>query len=220
MEFWAERFGENDIDFEGPFERFGHKVMRFKDPDLVQLELVFDPKVKDVPAWDKSTVPAEHGIRGFWGTTLKLESVDETATLLEQVFGFRKIAEDGNKSLYQTGAVLGNAVIIEKVEPKRGVTGRGTIHHVAFRTKDEQEQDWMRKEVMKHGLAPTRMVERHFFKSVYFTSPGGVLFEIATDGPGYKAIQPEEDLGHKLYLPSWLENRREMIEMRLPEIKI
>ncbi len=218
--YWAERFGEQDVDFKGPFERFGRNVMRFADPDRLKLELVFEPGIGKVSAWDKGTVPPEHGIRGFWGTVLSIKEAEATGALLEKVFGFEKQEEDGNLSLYQTKADIGSAVILEKTEPKQGTTGRGIVHHVAFRAKDDEEQEWMRREVIKHGLHPTRQIDRHFFRSVYFQSPGGVLFEIATDGPGYEAVQAEEDLGRKIWLPESLEHRREMIEKRLPEITV
>ncbi len=112
------------------------------------------------------------------------------------------------------------SVILEKVDPQTGVTGRGTIHHVAFRARDEEEHERMRTEVQKRGLFPNEVIDRHFFKAAYFKSPGGVLFEISTDGPGYKSAQKEEELGKVLFLPSWLESRREMIEKGLPKIRI
>lgn len=219
-EYWAGRFGEMGVDFEGPFNRFGRNVMRFKDPDRLKLELVFEKGLDRVPAWGQGTVPKEHGIRGFWGTILSLDETEATAELLEEVFGFEKKDEDGEMSLFQTDADTGNAVVLEKTDSKQGTNGRGIVHHVAFRAKDDEEQEWMRREVMKRGLRPTEQIDRHFFRSVYFLSPGGVLFEIATDGPGYDSVQAEEDLGKKLYLPEPLEHRREMIEKRLPEIKV
>ncbi len=219
-EYWTERFGEMGVDFEGPFNRFGSNVMRFRDPDRLKLELVFESGLDSVPAWDQGTVPAEFGIRGFWGTILSIEKTGDTAELLEKVFGFEKKDEDENSIFLQTGAVTGGAVILEKVDQKEGTNGRGIVHHVAFRAKDDEEQERMRREVMKRGLRPTEQIDRHFFRSVYFLSPGGVLFEIATDGPGYDSVQAEEDLGRKLYLPEPLEHRREMIEKRLPEIRL
>lgn len=220
MEYWAERFGEQDIDFDGPYESFGKQVISFRDPDRLNLEFVFDEEVNSVPAWKNSTVPEEHGIRGFWSTTMKLVETGSTGKLLTDIFGFEKAGEEGNQTLYTTGATIGGYVKLEKVEPKQGQTGRGTVHHVAFRANDEEEHKKMQREVQNRGLYPTQVIDRHFFRSVYFKSPGGVLFEIATDGPGYKAVQSEEDLGEKIWLPSSLEGRREMIEKRLPEIRV
>ncbi|REL37805.1 ring-cleaving dioxygenase [Rhodohalobacter sp. SW132] len=218
--YWAERFGEQDIDFDGPFERFEKQVVSFMDPDRLKLELVFDDSVNSVDAWDKGTVPAEYGIRGFWSTTMKITETEPTAALLEEVFGFEKIVTDGNQTLLQTGNRVGGSVILEKVEPKQGQNGRGIVHHVAFRAKDDEEHEEMREMVLERGFNPTGVIDRRFFKSVYFQSPGGVLFEIATDGPGYESAQNEEDLGRKLYLPERFESRREMIEKRLPEITV
>lgn len=220
MDYWVERFGSESLDFDGPFERFGKQVIAFQDPDRLDLELVMDENVDSVPAWKNSTVPEEFGIRGFWSTTMKLVETSETGRLLTEVFGFEKIADQGGQTLYQTGNTVGGSVILEKVQPKSGVTGRGTIHHVAFRARDDEEHERMREEVWKRGLYPTEVIDRHFFKAVYFKSPGGVLFEISSDGPGYKSAQKEEDLGRVLFLPSWLESRRDIIEKRLPEIRI
>ncbi len=220
MNYWAERFGEMGIDFDGPFERFGKQVMSFQDPDRLNLELVFDEDANAVDAWEESTVPAEHGIRGFWSTTMKLVETGSTGKLLTDVFGFEKADEKGNQTLYRTGNNVGGYVILEKTEPKQGQTGRGTVHHVAFRANDDEEHKKMQNLVRQRGFYPTEVIDRHFFKSVYFKSPGGVLFEIATDGPGYKSTQAEKNLGKKVWLPPHLEERREMIEKRLPEIKV
>ncbi|NGP89271.1 VOC family protein [Fodinibius halophilus] len=220
MGYWAERFGAKGINFDGPFERFGKQLMGFQDPDRLQLELVFDPEINNLKKWTGSTVPEEHGIRGFWGTTMRLTETEETANILESVFGFEEKATEENATLYQTGSEIGNSVILEQVEPKDGRSGRGTVHHVAFRATDRKKLQQMRQQVLDLGLSPTEIVNRHFFRSVYFKSPGGVLFEIATDGPGYKAVQDEEDLGQALYLPDWLESRRDMIEKRLPPITV
>lgn len=220
MHYWAERFGRLGVDFTGPFKRFGKDVIGFQDPDRLNLELVFDDTVDSIPAWDDGTVPAENGIRGFWGTTLKLSETEGTEEILEFVFGFQKSGTEGNLTLWSTEAPVGGSVIIEKADHRQGVTGRGTIHHVAFRTEDDEEQKQMRTKVFDRYLSPSEVIDRHVFKSVYFQSPGGVLFEIATDGPGYRSAQSEEELGKKVFLPSWLESRRDMIEKRLPEIVV
>lgn len=220
VEFWAERFGEREVDFDGPYERFGKQVMGFNDPDRLRLELVFDSGVTDFPAWEEGSVPGEYGIRGFWGTTMQLEETEATGEVLENILGFEKKLTEKNKTLYQAGSPVGGCVILEQVESKRGQNGRGIVHHVAFRAGDTDELEEMRLEVKKRGLSPTEIIDRVFFKSVYFQSPGGVLFEIATDGPGYGAAMEEAEWGRTLYLPEWLEPRRKMIEKRLPEINI
>ncbi len=220
MGFWAERFGAEGIDFDGPYNRFGKQRIGFRDPDRLQLELVFDEQATQLPGWDESIIPAEHGIRGFHGTTLHLKETEPTAKVLKNIFEFRETDQDENGKLYTTDAPIGSSVIIEEGEEKPSANGRGIIHHVAFRAKNDDELASLREKVIEMGLNPTEVIDRHWFHSVYFRSPGGVLFEIATDGPGYDVDEDPDKLGQKLILPPWLESRREMIEKRLPEINV
>lgn len=218
MSYWVERLGEQGIEFEGPYDRFGQQAIGFHDPDRLQLELVFEKQAGQLPGWDKGTVPADHTIRGFRGTTLRLKETEPTAEVLKHVFGFEEAEKSGNARHFTTDAPIGGSVIIEEGEDKPNANGRGIIHHVAFRAKDGEEQRAMREKVMEMGLYPTQIIDRHWFHSVYFKSPGGVLFEIATDGPGYDVDEDPDKLGQQLILPPWLESRREKIEQRLPEI--
>lgn len=222
VDYWQKRFQEKKIPFEEPFERFGYKVMRFRDPDELQLELVFDPHAGSYPAWTASTVPEEHGIRGFWSANLLLDQEAPTARVLEEVLGFEKKQTEGNLSLYRSPADIGNSVIIETAaESRYGRMGRGSVHHVAFRTRDEEESLEMREKLVNMGLSPTGIIDRDVFKSIYFHTPGGVLFEMATDGPGYRSVvENDEDMGKDLFLPPWFEDKRQVIEQMLPEIKV
>jgi len=220
MDFWAERFGEQGIDFDGPYDRFGQQAIGFKDPDLMKLELVFDDGVDEISGYAGGTVPAEHTIRGFRGTTLFLDKREPTAEVLKTLFGFEESENSGNAWHYTTDAPVGGSVIIEEGESRPSANGRGIIHHVAFRAKDDDELESLREKVLKMGLSPSQVIDRHWFHSVYFRSPGGVLFEIATDGPGYDVDEDPDKLGQKLILPPWLETKREMIEKRLPEINV
>lgn len=220
MEYWAEHFGEEGIDFDGPYDRFGEQAIGFKDPDLMALELVFDEQVDSMPGYKNSSVPAEHGIRGFRGTTMLLKQRGPTAGVLNTLFGFEETESSGNRWHYTTDAKIGGSVIIEEGESTPSANGRGIIHHVAFRAEDDDELESLRKKVVDMGLNPSQVIDRHWFHSVYFRSPGGVLFEIATDGPGYDVDEDPDKLGQKLILPPWLESKREMIEKRLPEITV
>lgn len=220
MEYWAERFGEEGIDFDGPYDRFGQQAFGFKDSDLMKLELVFDEQVDHLPGWDKSSVPTEHTIRGFRGTTLLLKDRENTAEILKSLFEFREAEQEENRWHYTTDAPVGGSVIIEEGESKPSANGRGIIHHVAFRAADDEELNSLRRKVIEMGHNPSQVIDRHWFHSVYFRTPGGVLFEIATDGPGYDVDEDPDKLGEKLILPPWLEPKREMIEKRLPEIKV
>src|SRR5690625_2727736 len=149
MDYWIEHFGAEGIDFDGPYDRFGQQAVGFKDPDRLQLELVFDEQVNDSPGWDEGTVPEEHGIRGFRGTTLNLKEREETAEVLKNVFEFEETDNKDDRWLYTTDAPIGGSVIIEKGEPKPSDNGRGIIHHVAFRAEDDDELAAMREKVIE-----------------------------------------------------------------------
>ena len=220
MNYWVEHFGAEGIDFDGPYDRFGQQAIGFKDPDRLQLELVFDEQADQLPGWDKGTVPTAYGIRGFRGTTLRLKEREATAEVLKNVFEFEQTDQQDKAWLYTTDAPIGGSVIIEEGEAKPSANGRGIVHHVAFRAKDDDELAELREKVLEMGLNPTTIIDRHWFHSVYFRSPGGVLFEIATDGPGYDVDEDPDKLGQKLILPPWLESKRERIEKSLPEINV
>lgn len=220
LDFWQNRLEEQDIPFSDTFERFGLTILPFEDPDGLNLELVFEDS-EEAPQPDREgTVPAEHAIRGFWGTKLLLTEEETTAEILTGILGFVKTAEEENISLYSTDAPIGSSVIIETTEPKSGQNGRGIVHHVAFRAEDKEELGEMRKQVQQSRLMPTEIIDRHWFKSVYYRVPAGVLFEMASDDPGYTVDEDFEHLGEKLILPPWLESKRDVIENHLPELEI
>lgn len=220
LEYWQQRFDEHDVTYGKPFSRFGHIVQPFEDPDGLSLELVFE-KVTDAPATDREgTVPAENAIRGFWGTRLKLTEAESTAAILEDILGFKKTEKEENTIRYMTDAPTGGNVLIEVADQQNGKSGRGTVHHVAFRANDEAKLSELRWKVSSKGLMPTEIIDRHWFKSVYFRVPAGVLFEMASDGPGYAVDEDPDHLGEKLILPPWLESKREKIENQLPKISV
>lgn len=219
LEYWSQRLDNHDVPAGETFQRFGLTVLPFEDPDGLQLELVFEASPPDADSREGS-VPTEHAIRGFWGTTLRLTDAESTAAILTGILGFEKTAREGNKILYTTNAPIGGAVIIEVTDYESGKNGRGIVHHVAFRAADESMLAAMREEVQKKRLMPTEIIDRHWFKSVYYRTPAGVLFEMASDGPGYAVDEDPEHLGEKLILPPWLESKREQIENHLPEITV
>lgn len=220
--YWQDRFSDLEISSDEPYERFGKKVLPFEDPDGLKLEIVEDKRSTDLSGWKEADVPQKKAIRGFWGANLLLSHIEETADILTDILGFERVEESGNQALYESDSDLGHSVILEKAkDPKYGKTGRGTVHHIAFRTKDEKELGEFREKVIAKGLSPTNIIDRHVFKSVYFQTPGGVLFEMATDGPGYQSVAPsEEKMGKELFLPDFLEPKREMIEQRLEPIEV
>lgn len=211
LESWKDHFRENEVSFDEPFEQFGRNVLPFKDHDGSFLRLVEDTSLN----------ASSTAIQGFWGTTLLLASGIQTEKILTTLLGFEKVASEGRKTLYQTNAPIGHSVIIEKPEmPFPGRMGKGSIHHVAFRMESEEEQLQIRQKLMEMGFQPTEVIDRHVFKSVYFRTPDGVLFELATDGPGYHSVTGDQDPARVLFLPPWLEEHRENIEAALPGIDI
>lgn len=220
--YWKDRFEDLGIPSDEVFERFGRNVLPFEDPDGLKLEIVEDNRSKMLPGWKDSDVPLDKAIRGFWGANLLLPRLEGTAEILADILGFERTEESGNQTLYETGSDLGHSIILEKAEdPEYGKTGRGTVHHIAFRTKDEEELNEFRQKVIAKGLSPTQVIDRHVFKSVYFQTPGGVLFEMATDGPGYRSVaSSDKKMGDELFLPDFLEPKREAIEQRLDPIRI
>lgn len=222
ISYWKKRFENLEIPFGEPFERFGKTVLPFEDPDGLKLEVIEDHRSKNLPGWKESDVPLDKAIRGFWGANLLLPQIEKTAEILTDILGFEKTDESGNQTLFETGSDLGHSIILEKTDDVHyGKTGRGTVHHIAFRTKDEEELKDFRQQVIAKGLSPTNVIDRHVFKSVYFQTPGGVLFEMATDGPGYHSVaSSDEKMGRELFLPDFLEPKREMIEQSLEPIEV
>ncbi|MFN1835782.1 VOC family protein [Balneola sp. MJW-20] len=217
--FWNERLKKYEIPFE-EITIFGRNAYRFQDPDGLELDLVFEGSAKEKVDNVEYVIPAEVCIQGFWGTRLNLTEKQGTEFILKELFEFELKEEQGNQYLYQTDAPVGHSVIIEISEEKRGKNGRGIIHHVAFRAENREELDEMRKTIGGFGLHPTQIIDRHWFRSVYYREPGGVLFEMASDDPGYTVDEEFEMLGEKLILPPWLESKRSQIESILPEINI
>jgi glyoxalase family protein len=218
--YWMHRLIEKGVEHGSIEKRFGESVLTFKDPDGTSLSLVGAPGAGANAAWAGSDVPAEHAILGLEGVTLLVENGESTGAILTDVFGFTETARDGNVVRYRTDAVIGSTVDIRSVGGfLPGRSGGGSVHHVAFRSVDDAEQDGMVKRLAeKHGLHTTEQRDRNYFRSVYFREPNGILFEIATDGPGFSADEPQEHLGEALKLPAFLEARRDELEAKLPEL--
>ncbi|WP_137286889.1 ring-cleaving dioxygenase [Halorussus salinisoli] len=214
VDYWVERLADAGVDADDPRERFGDTVVPFRDPDGLPLELVARA---DAPAGDppEGPVPDEHAIRGFFGVTLSLESAEPTASLLITM-GFRETERDRRR--YETDGELGYVVdILEDPQAPRGQPGAGTVHHVAFQVTEDDQSEW-RDVLTDHGLRPTEIIDRKWFESVYARTKGGVLFEFATKSPGYTVDEDVDELGERLVLPEWLEDRRDEIEAGLPEL--
>ncbi|WP_436343855.1 ring-cleaving dioxygenase [Natronorubrum sp. FCH18a] len=216
IDYWRERLVDAGIDLEEPRERFGDTVLPFTDPDGLPLELVAreDAPPANLP---ESPVPHAHAIRGFFGITLSLTSGDATGDLLTEM-GYRQTDRDGSRHRYEADGELGYVVdVLEDPQAPRGIPGAGTVHHVAFRVSADDQSDW-RQLLMDRGLRPTEIIDRKWFKSVYAREHGTVLFEYATAEPGYTVDEALDELGERLVLTEWLEDRREEIEAGLPDL--
>ena len=206
----------------GAYLRFGQSVLPFTDQDGMTLALVGIADAENEPGWSNEDIPSEHAIRGLQGVTLLLESAQKTAAILTDVFGFREVAREGSVIRFAAaGNVKGSVVDIhEGARVPRHHQGRGSVHHIAFRVADDAQQAQMSEKLIRdHGRHPTEQKDRKYFRSIYFREPGGVLFEIATDIPGFSVDEPVEALGRDLELPNFLEPRRKEIERGLPVLE-
>ncbi|MEO6864295.1 MAG: ring-cleaving dioxygenase [Gemmatimonadaceae bacterium] len=225
--FWLERLLKQGIEFEQPATRFdGERVIALKDPDGLLLELVSHQRVEQCePAADlgaEAQVPSLHGIRGMYAVTLWQDGHQQTAELLTGSLGFTLAREQGSIFRYTSDESKPGSIVDLRIVPGLwpGVMGAGTVHHVAFRAADGETQLTVRGELESSGYNVTPVLDRDYFESVYFREPGGVLFEVATDGPGFTIDEPAATLGRELQLPKWLEPRRFEIEALLPNIHL
>jgi glyoxalase family protein len=219
--WWAHRFVEKGVPHETITKRFGESVLAFKDPDGMRLALACMPGIGDEPAWDGGGVPADHAIRGFHGVSLLVEAGEKTGAILTDVFGYAKTATEGTVTRYAVpGNPVGGIVDIRAAGGfLPGREGAGSVHHVAFRAADDGAQEVMVARLRDHhGERVTEQRDRNYFRSVYFREPGGVLFEIATDVPGFAVDEPVERLGQALKLPPQYEAQRARIEAVLPAL--
>lgn len=221
LQYWIERFAQLAIDFDGPSKKFGYEYIGLLDPDGMKIEIVADPSADKINGWNNGDVPAEHSIRKFFGATFYLNDSGKTEKLLTDIMGAKSISSEGNIKRYSFGENGSEAFvdIIEDKNSRRGISGAGTVHHIAWRTLDDAEQNNWRNKIIEFGLYPTEMVDRNYFHSIYFREPGGILFEIATDGPGFTVDENFESLGTELKLPAWHEPKRKLIEQILIPLK-
>jgi glyoxalase family protein len=224
MEWWQQRLEDHTIPNSGIVEEGGYRLIRFTDPEGQRLELVDDEGAPGGEPWEGSPVSVSYGIRGLHAVTLWVADLGPTEAVLTRVLGFReqrRYHPEGERGrevvVYVSGAGgPGSEVHVEAgthLGPSR--LGKGGVHHVAFRTPDAEEQLAWRERIAQVGLGVTPVIDRFYFKSIYFREPGGILFEIATDGPGFAADEDPQHLGERLALPPFLEPRREEIEAGL-----
>lgn len=223
LNFWVERFKAKEVKHEQVTERFGKKRVLFYDKDDQQLEMVGVPEIeldKNSDLWVTDEVTKENAVRSFYSASLSVISLATVEPILTHVFNYEKVDSDSHMHLYSLSESKRANVLEVHEQPSEevGYNAAGTVHHIAFRARDDKDQQVMRDKVVELGLYPTEVIDRFYFKSVYFRTPAGILFEIATDGPGFTADEKEEELGKNLALPPFLEPEREMIEANLPKI--
>lgn len=220
LTFWRERLRANQVAVEGPLERFGQPILSFMDGDGLQLELVETAATDSARAWTGSGVPAGAAIRGFHSATLSETGYQRTATLLTEQMGFRPIGQEQNRFRYEIekGGPGKTVDVLCAPDGHEGRVAAGAVHHIAWRTPDDaQQHEWL-TQVGRLGYNVSPIMDRVYFHSIYFREPGGILFEIATDSPGFAIDESFEQLGSGLRLPPWLEARRARIEAALPAI--
>ncbi|KQQ24290.1 diguanylate cyclase [Methylobacterium sp. Leaf123] len=217
---WTHRFVSLNVPHEAPVTVFGETVLRFRDPDGMPLALIGVEGAEAEPAWTSEGIAPDHAIRGFHGVTLLLRGAEATAAILTDVLGFAEAAREGSQIRLTSGAGLGGFVTLRAVgDFLPGRQGAGSVHHIAFRAADDAAQAAMTERLTdRHGLSVTEQRDRQYFRSVYFREPGGVLFEIATDAPGFAIDEPVAELGTTLKLPPFLEPHRGRIEAVLPKV--
>ncbi len=221
LDFWRSRFEKHGVAVGPDKLRFGARALPFRDPHGLRVALVESAALgRSFTPWVGSPVPSEHQVRGLESARLSEASVSITASFLEQAMGFELLAtEDGWHRYGVAGGASGCYIDLREVaDARRGAWGTGSIHHIAWRVDDEEHQREVRASVEENGARPTPMIDRFWFKSVYFKEPGGVLFELATDGPGFAVDEDPAHLGETLVLPPWLEQDRSAIERVLPTL--
>lgn len=222
LSFWLDRLADHGVAVQGPAARFGEQAITFSDPDGLALELIEHGGQNGAQTHASGAIGAASAIRGFHGVTLTERALDASASLLVAAMGLKEAGREGDRVRYQTeGDVPGGVVdILHRPDEPPGRVAVGTVHHVAFRTADDAEQARWRERIAGAGLDVTPVADRQYFRSIYFHEPGGVLFEIATDPPGFAIDEPPDSLGARLMLPTWLEAHREQIEASLPALSL
>jgi glyoxalase family protein len=217
--YWTERLVEKGVRFERPRNRFGDTVLSFEDHDRLRIELVAAEDSR--PGSPGGPVQEQHSIRGFHHVALAVEAPDRTVSLMTETLGFRRVDKTEGRTRLSAGeGGPGDLVdVLNAAGFPGGSQGVGTVHHVAFRVPDEEAQLALREEIAGLGYNVTPVLDRNYFRSIYFREPGGVLFEIATDPPGFAVDEDPEHLGEDLKLPPWLETRRDRLEEVLPPLR-
>jgi glyoxalase family protein len=217
--FWSQRLAEQKVGAITEKDVFGQRSLSFIDPDGIQLELIASEQANPQRSWSRGPVPAEHAIRGFHSATLSEEGYEHTARLLTETMGLNAGPTEGNRFRYS----MSDGTIIDLLcvpDGRHGNLGAGIVHHIAFRAANDADQLEWRRTLIAGASNVSPVMDRNYFHSIYYREPGGVLFEIATDGPGFDVDEPLAQLGMTLKLPAQYEALRAQIESVLPKLKL
>jgi glyoxalase family protein len=222
LAYWRSRLSAHSVNVGDAGERFGETVLSIDDPDGLPLELTVSPGADPAAAWKDSPVDRQHAICGFHSATLSEEGYEQTARLLTETMGFSLVGNEGNRFRYQAsgGGAASTVDLLCTPAGRLGRLGTGTVHHIAWRTPDDAQQRQWRSELVRLGYNVTPVIDRNYFHSIYYREPGGVLFEIATDPPGFAIDEPPGHLGEHLMLPPQYEPQRSALERVLPALTL
>ena len=221
-DFWIDRLSSNGIRFDGPGKRFDEEYIRFEDPDGMVVELFEDGSANGLPEWKGGSVPAAYAVRKLHGATFTQRDLSAAKTFLTETMGFETGPVEGSRHRFFAGTEGARAAIDIVVDPSapQALQSAGSVHHIAWRVEtDDGQREW-RKKLAGAGHGVTQILDRSYFRSIYFREPGGVLFEIATDQPGFAVEENPHELGMHLKLPQWLESNRTRIERVLPPLDL
>ena len=219
VDFWTQRLKASKVDFSGPINRFDERVITAVDHDGFQFELVASSRKKRL-SWDNGVIPPEFAVGGFHSVTISEREPNQTQKFFTDSMRFRCVAESGNRSRFEAGDGGSGSFIdlLSQTDAAPGSMGIGMIHHVAWRTPDDTTQLEVRENLVNAGLDVTPVIDRNYFHSIYFNEPGGVIFEVATDPPGFMIDEVKEMLGRGLMLPAQYEQYRSELEKILPPL--
>jgi glyoxalase family protein len=220
LDYWIERLKKYGVTVSDVLTRFGEKLIRFEDHDGMGIELVANDS-DERPGWTYGQIPADLSLKGFYGATLNLLAKDQTEKLLTGFMNYKFIAQEGDRFRYGTEGKPGDILdIVLNPTGNRGMQSAGTVHHIAFRTANSKTQLKVQKLLMDNGYQTTEVKDRNYFTSIYFREPGGVLFEIATDEPGFAIDEDEAHLGELIKLPDWAEPSRDELVKNLTPVTL